>query len=65
MTMKNSISAIRRAAGRKGAEARWGAERRSTVTVRVFQASRDELIRRARAAGSTPADIVQSLLAHP
>ena len=58
------LSKVRREAGRKGAEARWGGrDGRATACLRVYPADAEEIKKRAKASGRLPADEVAALLA--
>lgn len=58
-----TLSRVRAAAGRAGADARWGVNRtRATACLRVYPADAAELRRRACAAGLLPADIISKFL---
>ena len=60
---RRELSAVRAAAGKRGAVARWGEGRvAASATIHVYPASRDELRCRAVAEGKTPADVVAELL---
>lgn len=56
------LSRVRSAAGRAGAESRWGDGPRATACVRLYPADAQELRARAEAAGCMPADVVARLL---
>ncbi len=56
------IHRVRSAAGRAGANARWGDGPRATACVRLYPADAAEVRRRATADGCKPADVVARLL---
>ena len=58
-----TLSRVRAAAGRAGADARWGVNRtRATACLRVYPADAAEVRRRACAAGLLPADRIAEIL---
>lgn len=60
---RGKLSKVRREAGRKGLEARWGGrDGRATACLRVYPADAEAIKARARAAGRLPADEVAEML---
>ena len=62
MNTSADIHRVRSAAGRAGANARWGDGPRATACVRLYPADAAEVRRRATADGCKPADVVARLL---
>lgn len=62
MPSRANIHRVRSAAGRAGAESRWGDGPRATACVRLYPADAQELRRRADANGCMPADVVARML---
>lgn len=56
------LSRVRSAAGRAGAQSRWGDGPRATECVRLYPQDAAEVRRRATADGCKPADVVARLL---
>lgn len=59
---KHNLHRVRAAAGRAGANARWGDGPRATECVRLYPADAAEVQRRATADRCKPADVVARLL---
>ncbi len=59
---KQNLHRVRSAAGRAGANARWGDGPRATECVRLYPADATEVRRRADADRCKPADVVARLL---
>lgn len=62
---QHTLSKIRAAAGRAGAEARWGKRRRATKTVRVFTGDAAKLDELAASRRKRVADVVHEMLRRP
>ena len=62
MTNRRKLSRVRAAAGRAGANARWGDRPRASARVQLYPDDAAELRKRAAAEGVIPADIVAALL---
>lgn len=65
MTISKSLSHVRADAGRKGAAARWGDERktRATACLRAYPADAAAIRAAARERGVLPADVIAALAA--